>query len=290
MSSNVVNGSLVECVLPLRSEIRKEPILIENPDGQEATSSQEFFSLGSPVIWFSAASLNHLTQGDPISTLPDLSGNGLDAYQTALDRLPRLETTSSLGVPTVHFADEDNRADFLILPDSSLLKPAYIAIFAALSMEHNDNYNKVICRDFTGSGGWGPPYSSYELNVSHNAGYNNGLATPFMRVYSSTEGLAYQPMPLDPGTPYVLAGIHTQTTVSTRINGAELGNVGSPGPINYSQNDSAGVRTTIASRSEVSPGEHFSGDLAEILLYGAELDEDEVSTVEEYLMKSYSVH
>lgn len=282
-STVVVDPSTATCTLPSRSVIGAANIAIENPDTQADVSSGRFYSLGAPIVWLRAKSIS-ASNGTLLTNFPDSSGNGLNASQSLPLYRPRFISSSNIGGPGVRFT-ESATPDFLVFPDSALLKPPHLSIFSVFSISSVSNSNKLVCRDFFGDGNWSDPYSSYELGISDE----NGGALPAMRVFSLTEGIATQGVTLSASTPYLVSGIHTSSSVTTRINGIEVGNTVSPGPIDYSGNSSDGVQTTIGSRSAASPGGHFSGDLGELLMYGSELTETEINTIEEYLALEHSL-
>lgn len=229
-------------------------------------------------MWLRAGALS-LANNSPVLSMPDQSGNNLNPTQSALSLRPRYIESSTMGGPAVRFTS----GHFLKFPYSDLLKPSYISIFSALSVSGVTSSNKLVSRDYYGNETWSAPYSSYDLSVSDE----ESSPLPAMRVYSGAEGLASQGVTLTFGTPYLLSGVHTSSGVSTRINRVATGDTTDPGAIDYSGDD--GAQTTIGSRSSATPGGYFSGDLAELLIYGQQLTTTEVDVIEEYLASEHSI-
>jgi hypothetical protein len=80
-------------------------------------------------IWLKADALTALSDGDPVATWADQSGNGHDATQATAANRPLYKTGIINGQPALLF---DGSSDFLDIADDAAYKTANITVFVVL--------------------------------------------------------------------------------------------------------------------------------------------------------------
>lgn len=143
-----------------RSSSRRRPVITGGGGGFVPTD------VGGLVLWLRADTITGLSDGDPVSTWLDESGNGTDATSSSALR-PTYQTSEINGLPVVRFDGTDDRISWSAISGRSFFvvyrpagtQPAGSALWGhAGSTEHMFNFfspaDNTWCDNFFAPAAW----------------------------------------------------------------------------------------------------------------------------------------
>ena len=213
--------------------------------------------------WWKADSITGLADGTQVDTWSDSSSNGRNATQTGAGR-PTFKTNILNGLPVVRF----DGGDHMII--SSYTHGSKFAIFAVV-IENSTTGTQYVFEQGTSSSQ--QVYLWKDGSQVMYFGYHDGTTwRDYTKTWSPTVGVAYI---LDGGTGATnnVVGI-SGTTDSTP---ARTGY-----PVSASQGANIGRSFSLSSG-------YFNGDIAEIIIYNADLSIVERALVRNYLSRKWGV-
>jgi hypothetical protein len=239
------------------------------------TAAHRLFQVGgfsplslAPALWLDASTLSG-SNGDPISTWADVSGNARNATGSGTAR-PTLQNNALNGRPIVRFDGTDDQ-----LSGSRVLSTSNFSVFVVLKAAAQNAKGILTQRSATVNIGRTEILSCSDTGSFNTARvfFNNG----------TSYNLNATGVMLD-NTPKIVHVKSTTTgTTSVGINGGAeevllTGQTWTPENANYTIGNALG----IASR-------FFNGDIAEILVFPRALSTTERQAVERYLANKYAI-
>jgi hypothetical protein len=216
------------------------------------------------AAWWKADSLS-LSDGDPVATWADSTGNGFDATQATSGYRPTYETGVRNGLPVVRFAGSDAAKHHL--------ESGVSASSAAVTL-HAVVYHASIANNFgtpiasTSTGAW-------QIDLS------NGSGLRLLRQYAANVGSSgADTTPLS--TWYILTARYGSSAWKLRVNGTSHSGSGSHTPsasrtVVMGRNPGAGAPTAGLSN------DWFGGDIGEVIVYHSALSDADIAANEAYL-------
>lgn len=230
-----------------------------------AIPSANFTPLRIPgcKVWLKANSLS-LSDGDPVSTWPDSSGNANDVTGVTTTR-PLYKTGIINGLPSVLFDGTDDFLTFTANPTGASGISAFLVVQPTLNTASQ---------------------KTYAVFIHNNTGTSQGLfmvaklSTDFWGTFTGSGDLS-STNALVSGTPYLLENTSASVSVFLYQRGVQVATVaatevgsGAPGAI--------GKDTTNANRQ-------YAGHIAEVLVYDTVLSSGNRTLVENYLIAKYAL-
>lgn len=214
-------------------------------------------SIPGLALWLDASQLTGLSDGDPVQTWPDLSGNGRDATQATLAMRPTYKVGIANGLPGLWWDGSD---DLLLTPDISSHFPAAATAFIVYHDSGSATGVNLLTTDDNDQW-WRHPASTNS--------YPSTFRASRIDAYESN-------VPF--GDTEVISIVSDAARWQEWRNSVSLGIATpafSPGTIGY---------LSIAGSPLASDGpKHLLGYTHEVLLYGRSLSDDERLSVESYL-------
>jgi hypothetical protein len=214
-------------------------------------------------LWLKADSLA-LSDGDPVTTWPDSSGQGNNAAQATGSKKPTYKASIQNGRPAVRFDGVDDA-----LKVSSITLPTFFTIFVA--------------GRFTNAA---PMFVEQSADANANDGFyfygNNGNIAVIRRTSAHSANGAANWM----GSTAAIVGLTYDGTHAVRRNGADVTITGTAGTTRPNSNVTADL--FLGSRNEASI--FSSGDFFEILIYGSPLSSADRLRVETYLNGRWAIY
>lgn len=201
-------------------------------------------------LWLKADAIVGLSDGDPIGTWSDFSGNGNDATQASGSLKPTYKTSIINGLPVARFDSSD---DAMATALSISGAPAtYFLVYSANTLGGGK-------RVIQGSNNWliGPYSGVYNY-------YNGGFAS------NAVSAIVNQ---------FVVETIRATGGATDHWTNGVLRNSGGAG----------GFPGTIGLGASGASGERSDSDVAEIIIYNTSLSETDRKKVEAYLAQKYSL-
>jgi hypothetical protein len=223
-------------------------------------------SIPDLAVWLDADRLNGLSDGDPVATWPDSSGNGNDFAQATSGFRPVYKTGIVCGKPVVRFDGVD---DYLHAADSATYKGASLTVFAVYRRAGANADNIVVCypHDVTHTSPffrWAidAKAASHDLAIGADVGVSSyGAPTDIWRVWTYDNDGA----------------VFSRDGVAVALTGTSGGTISYPNAVG------------LYLGADVAGGENFDGDIAEIIIYKRQLSTRERQTIEEYLSEKYGL-
>lgn len=208
------------------------------------------------VLWLRADGITGLSDGDPVTTWADESGEGNDATQATTAKKPSYETGVLNGKPVVRFDGVDDE-------------------LSGISVAKSGAYSLFVVAKKVGAitGGL------LDFNRSDNFGSYFESAGKFALNHRNTEAIY---TPNVPETWWLLSGKWDGAEIQARVNGS-----------NGSAVTMASVLTDdpmTGRLGRLHDGYYLNGDIAEVLLYNSALNGANVSSVEGYLEDKYALY
>ncbi len=217
------------------------------------------------ALWWDATTLSGVTNGQPVGTLRDWSGNGNDATQVQSDRQPGYADAAMNGQPALRF---DGSGDGLYFDGGVVVNTDYsIFIVERRSTPAPNNYI------FIGSVG--------AANQNMHIGYRyNGV---FTHAHYANDYNMDVPSYAESGIDiFALAfSASDQRGRDTYLNGAMLGGDRSLAPLTAYPGAALGTRA--------NQNMHYGGDVAEVLMFDRALTPEEHNAVGSYLETKYGL-
>jgi hypothetical protein len=217
-------------------------------------------SIANLACWFAADRITGVSNGASLGTWSDLSGNGNDAIQSGAPK-PSYQTNVISGKPVVRF---DGSNDYLKAASSSSLKPTAVTMFVVGSLSGTGVHLPFMTfRDtvpshrwaMTVDGGGSPQIRTIFNGTSYSAA---ATVTRFVSwACRSTDNIIYGDNKLV-------------------VNSADIAT------ITYGTGDGLYIGTSNA-------GDFLQGDIAEIIVYGRALTDNEYGDVQLYLREKYGL-
>lgn len=219
-------------------------------------------SVPNLALWLDASALAGLGDGAPVSSWNDRSGQGHHATQATAASRPTLRTTALNGMPAVRFDGSD---DFLALTGAVVSGAQPRTLFFVARPSAGGNRSIVDLGIGATSGGG--------FQISPEVGVRINGGSRMWKPAASTASVTFGVVQLTGGT---------TATLNLWINGVAR----APS----STADSAVQTTGSGSVGRwTAGGNHFAGDIAELIVYGHALSASEQTVVEQYLRAKYDL-
>lgn len=208
----------------------------------------------SPVSWWDADAISGRNDGDPVASWNDASGNGVHAVQANAAYQPTYKTAELNDRPVVRFA-----GDYLTLASPGVYVGAACTVFV-VSKRSDSHFSPLINKDVSN----GP-----KLPDAGEVWAIGGKAFAMQSADMLLDSWGIHTMSWDGASTYVYRHDGAAKTPSAE----------------YTQT-SASYATHMGIDTTWIPG---SGDIAEILVYGAALSAADIEQVEAYLVAKWGV-
>ncbi len=224
-------------------------------------------------IWLKADAIVGLSDGDPVTTWSDSSGNGYDATQSSSGLKPLYKTSVVNGKPVVRF---DGADDFLVTGGQSYAIQTIFVVYETSSIAYRGVF---ATRASSVIGGIGNSDGNYGFAVSNSGG---GITSTDA---GATDSGAHSGVWVDG-----VVGSHSDfdTYLVTAGVPVSAGNWHVVGCTRTSQSASGAKFFAIGDDPGVSSRE-LAGDLAEIIVYDSALSTGNRQSVEDYLGTKYGI-
>ena len=219
-----------------------------------------------------------LTDGDPVDTLPDMSGTGNTATQSDSTKQPTYVADGIGGTPAIQL---DGSNDWLRIPNDPSLDVTsdreyeMIIVFQTTSTSRGFLVGKR-----TTTGQWGPHY----LLEVHKA---NDVRSSFTdnSVHSDND-VSYSG--ISDGTPHMMSGLWTGNSNELRVDGATVNTLDASSVTGF--DGSGGVDGALGVHYD---GEQFTGyyqgHIGEVLIYDRTLTDEERTELEQHLAEKWGI-
>ena len=229
------------------------------------------------VLWLKADEITGLSDGDGVSSWPDSSAENNDASQANAPDRPTYETNELNGLPVVRF--DGAWAYMTVAYDAGLALTGNITCFAVASWDNfsSGDHETVWAFGAHSNNNLNVIFGKYDGDVLKFT-YNDGS---FRNVLESSSWTGTNT------TRYIVAWRVDQDDddVEFRVDGATESTVADANNLNIQTGDNTGG----AVGANLTAGELFDGDIAEIILYSRYLTAAEVEDVEQYLSTKYNI-
>ncbi len=222
------------------------------------------------VLRLDASTIIGINDGNTISTWPDSSGSGNNAFQSEENRKPIYKSNTLNNKPAINF---DGTKSLIVQNSTSLEITPHITIMAVVKPKITDGgHRRIVIKGHTS---WSEPYYYYSLwSNSNNLGF--GVNINNSRRWDTYSG------GISANNSYVLTGRYNGSQQNWYVNGMLIGTK------NQTGNMSINNQPLRIGSTQASPGNTwFSGDIAEILIYNFALPDNTRSEVEQYLIKKW---
>jgi hypothetical protein len=232
------------------------------------------------ALWLKADSLT-LSNGDAVSTWSDSSGNGNSASQGTSGSRPTYVTNALNGKPVLRF---NGSSTHLTMADSASLRPNSMAIIAVFKRNTNSgSWSNLIIRPYFSNSNWVMPYSSWGLGARYGATDEfNWAATISGTINRSSPSTA-----ISSDVFHVVVASQDGTNQLVYSDGTSIFSAALAGNLDNSQ---TGQNIWIGA---TPIGEYLSGDVAELIIYGASsgaaLSTTDRAAVQCYLNQKYNL-
>jgi hypothetical protein len=207
-----------------------------------------------PVLWLDAGDVV-ASDGDPVQTWADKSGNGKDLTQVTGTKQPLWKTGIINGLPTLRFDGVD---DFMV-STRTVIQPCTIFL--------------VI--DWIAAAGFNYLFDDISTPDSLVIWRNSSTQWAF---YAGTE----VDINISTSIPSIMMFVANGASSVCRVNATQVSSSAGAGNINNGM--------MIGSRGVAgSPSQFFGGDIAEIIVYSSDLSVDNRSSVLTYLSEKYAI-
>ncbi len=215
-------------------------------------------------IWLDANQIEGLNDGDLVTTWSDVSGAGNDAAQATATNKPTYKTNIVNGLPVVRFDGNDN---YMKITDSADFKVANITLFIVAKKDNVSALQLLI--DYPHTTSHSDPYFRWSLLVggswqmSHrwnggdHIGANNGITADTWYVIDLKDNVSFR------------NGVSNASDADADL----------------SYPNAVGIYIG----SNVTPGEFWDGDIAEVILYDTSLSDANRTLVRDYLSDKYGI-
>ncbi|MCB9197905.1 MAG: T9SS type A sorting domain-containing protein [Flavobacteriales bacterium] len=228
-------------------------------------------------FWLDASQLS-LNDADPVATWTDMSGNGNDFSQGTGGNQPAFKAVGSIGgQPSVDFLGSDFMESSAVSSLNTDVVTWFVVSKSTVNFGTGERKGLIETSTSFSASTWGT--FEREFNNTTSGFYNFGRNTSTGVVFSYTDiSTSAQ------NNPYIINGIwRSSNAVSNYLNGT-LGVAGS----NANLNTFTHSKTIIGGRY-AQPTEYFDGEIAEIIVFNAELNSAQIRIVHNYLSAKYGI-
>jgi len=265
------SSTVFECSLAGGLPVAAHDIEIQTRSGS-LVSSSPVVVVGDPVLWLRPEAIA-VADGAAITRWADASGFGHDALAAGA-RAPRF-AVGELALGGASFGSSDTTPDFLTITDTPNLRPATVSIAILYRQTALTGWDKIVAKDYHNDGTWAAPWVSYNFSAS----YASTGQPYFETTQAGTEHKLISSIVVPDMAPHVGIGTYDGTELVLDVDGVELNREPQTGPIAYPVSSDL----TIGSRSPYTAGEHFTGTVGEVLVWGRGLTPSERATLNAYL-------
>mgnify|MGYP001582536698 CR=1 FL=1 len=216
------------------------------------------------AFWFKADQITGLNDGDTLTTWNDQSGNSRNVTQGTSTKRPTYKTAILNGLPILRF---DGADDFL-KTSSEVSYTATMSVFSVIKTSTG-----FASYPLTGIGSVNTFFHEFVSATSWKfSGYNTSNASNGLDANTITSG-AWT----------VLSSMLRSTTCEMYANGATNGSTARTGT-----NNSGNAHLTVGAYGDGSFG-WLNGDLAEVIIYFADIGDTDRQNVQNYLGSKYAI-
>lgn len=237
--------------------------------------------LAGLVLWLDADVITSLSDGDPVGTWSDQSGNGNDVTQATTAKKPTYKTSIINSLPVVRF---DGTDDGLVLADN-LSTATEGTIFVVLQLT-------AVLAD------WQTPVTSSDEAAATRFWFcraYHDASSPYIRIRQRNDDAADT---IDGSTTITAGAVYLQVwqssgaAYSLRVNGNDETEVVDAGTNSGDWLGDTADRDNfvvgMAKRS--SEGAWLKGDIGEVIVYDTSLSAGDLGDVETYLNNKWSIY
>jgi hypothetical protein len=219
-------------------------------------------------LWIDSTAITGLSDTNPVSSWLDLSGNGNHAAQSTPDFQPVYRTGILGGLPVVRF---DGSNDRLITPQFQ--HGASFTIFAVARQTSGTAARSIVDSDYSGR-------RQFQFRT------NNATSLQLITFTSTVTPVVTDSQPVTAGNWNVLGGVARTSEAQAYVNGATDGATARSGtPAAFVSQVMIGAGYGGAT----TPAQFLAGDIAEVCVYGRDLDAAERVALEGYLASHWSL-
>ena len=240
-----------------------------NTNGESPNSIEIIATPVVPIAWFKADAIASLTNGADVSTWFDSSGHGFNATQSNVTQRPTLRLGSLNNLAIVHFDGSNSQSLALNRPAQDDFTA--FCVFRSTVAPGANSQSGLLSAEFPGVS------NDYGANLFVDGRVVAGVGNPDVQV-SSQPGF-------NDGRPHLIAVRRTRSSgkldlyLDGNFAGSVIGNTNSL--------DSA-VKLILGSDSSLT--NFFSGDLAEIKIYGSALSDSDRINQDSSLIRKWGIN
>lgn len=223
--------------------------------------------IGGCLVWLDASRIVGLSDGDPVATWVDSSGNSKDATQATGTKQPSYQTNEKNSLPVVRFDGGDGLATPNITIGPRTIFAVYKATGAGFIYEISTDSNG-------GNGGYLYTETGNSIFVTRGG---TGSGKNYMPAVSRADGTWRYVSHVFDGTD--ASHVLFENGVSTALAAGSAS--GNPGTATISQPVYVGSRGAAAV--------FLTGDIAELIIYNTALSTADRQTVEAYLAAKWAI-
>lgn len=218
-------------------------------------------------LWLKADAITGLSDGDPIASWADQSGEGNNAVQATAAKKPLYKTDVVNGEPVVRF---DGTDDTLVIPHVAGLNTETFTLFIVMAFT-NEAADETIFEKWDQSGAY--PYA-FRTRVDGNVRFATYDGSAANNMDGDTD--------ISDGSFNILTFVRDGTDGEIFLNGVSDGDTST-----HKENTTNTHDVGIGARGV--GGTPWGGDTAEIIFYNEELSSADKDTIETYLSEKYNI-
>ncbi len=227
-------------------------------------------SIAGMQLWLKADSLTSKSNGDPVSSWTDSSGNDNNAVQADSGRYPTYAANAINGQPSVRF---NGTSQGLIVPTNSGLDAVNGFAVFIVSKANTSGANQVLV--YKGVLDYGNNYN-YRIIEWTDGNQYGGLGSPSGEIF-------YPFGTTNPGNYQLLSSYWNGNNLKAYVNGNLAGSAAAAVTGQTYPND------LQIGYSNVGNNYFFNGDISEIIIYNSVITDAQRQEVEAYLQAKYGI-
>ena len=271
MVTNVVTTTFVNSGLP-NNRTYSYVVSPVNAQGEGINSSQVSATPSTLILWLKAESLSGTTNGAPVSSWPDLTGNGYDAIQTLNSNQPTYVTNAMNGLPALRFNSTNASHLWIYRPvqdDFTIILVCRSAQGIGTSLNFWEGAGLI-------SGEQNGAVNDFGISLNANGQFLAGAGNPDTSIRSGTG--------FTNGQPHVVSFKRTRSTgfLTLYVDGAQVAaaNGGTA---------SLTAPNVLVLGAQGTLNNYFSGDIGELQIYGSALADADRQALERSLKCKYAL-
>lgn len=231
------------------------------------------------ALWLDASQLSGLSDGDPVSSWTDQSGNNYHAAQATLGKQPEFKTNLVNGKPALRFDGVDDRLSF---SGSALGMATDVSGFSVVMVMHTNTLGSSARPFYLAQG-----FDNYtRINIGVEADQRMTLLARRVDYGSSQEvASATNIWPTSGFHLYTTNVDFANTSANLWLNGANVGTTTSL----LTAGNTSGTNSASGYIGATISGGYLAGDLAEMIAYPRAITTDEREQLELYLANKYGI-